>query len=52
MLCSRIAIIDQGKIVAIGDKTEFLKDGRSLEQVYLNLTRKENHGHETVTNAM
>lgn len=44
MLCSRIAIIDLGRIVAIGDKAEFLKDGRSLEEVYLNLTRKEKLG--------
>jgi len=44
MLCSRIAIIDLGKIVAIGDKSEFLKEGQSLEQVYLNLTQKEKHG--------
>jgi ABC-2 type transport system ATP-binding protein len=49
MLCNRIAIINHGKIVAIGDKSEFLKDGKNLEQKYLELTRKEKHGHEAVT---
>ena len=40
MLCNRIAIISDGKIVAIGDKSEFVKEGSNLEQTYLKLTGK------------
>lgn len=39
-LCNRIAIINRGKIVAIGDKDEFLKEGNSLEQTYLRITKE------------
>ena len=39
MLCNRVGIIDSGKIVAIGDKSEFTKNG-SLEKRYLELTKK------------
>ncbi len=39
-LCSRIAIINAGKIVALGDKNEFIKEGKSLESTYLELTKK------------
>lgn len=41
LLCNRIAIINGGKIVAIGDKSEFIKDGKNLEKVYLEITGKE-----------
>lgn len=37
-LCSRIAIINKGKIVAIGDKEEFTSGGRKLEETYLEMT--------------
>lgn len=39
MLCDRIAVIHQGKIVALGNKQEFLKDGKRLEEWYLELTQ-------------
>ena len=38
-LANRIAIINKGKIVKIGDKKEFLKNGK-LEETYLELTNK------------
>jgi len=38
-LCSRIAIINKGEIVAIGEKENFISDGRSLEYAYLEITR-------------
>lgn len=38
-LCGRIAIINKGKIVAIGKKEDFVSDGRSLEHAYLEITR-------------
>jgi len=37
-LCNRIAIINNGKIVAIGDREEFLKNGDNLETTYLRIT--------------
>ncbi len=40
-LCSRIAIIDKGRIVAAGDKEDFLKEGANLEDYYLNITGSE-----------
>jgi ABC-2 type transport system ATP-binding protein len=40
-LCKRIAIIDKGKIVAIGDKSEFVKDGSTLEKKYLEITGRQ-----------
>lgn len=46
-LCNEIAIINHGKIVAQGTKEEFMKDGKSVEQTYLEITRednKQNHG--------
>lgn len=39
MLCNRIAIINNGKIVAEGDKSEFIKDGDRLEETYLKITK-------------
>ena len=40
-LCQRIAIIDQGKIIVDAPKSEFVKDGGTLEQRYLELTRQD-----------
>lgn len=40
-LCSRVAVINGGKIVAEGDTAEYTKDGRKLEDVYLTLVGKE-----------
>lgn len=37
-LCSRIAIVNKGKIVAIGKKEEFTSGGRKLEETYLEIT--------------
>lgn len=39
-LCDEIAIIDSGKIVAKGTKEEFMRDGKSVEQTYLEITKK------------
>jgi ABC-2 type transport system ATP-binding protein len=38
-LCTDIAIINNGKIVAQGRKDEFIKDGSSLEEKYLEITK-------------
>lgn len=40
-LCNDIAIIDHGRIVAEGTKAEFMKDGKSIEERYLEITQKE-----------
>ncbi|MEK7643459.1 MAG: ABC transporter ATP-binding protein [Patescibacteria group bacterium] len=40
MLCKRIAIIDKGKIAAIGSKSDFTEGGKKLEQTYLDITQK------------
>jgi ABC-2 type transport system ATP-binding protein len=40
-LCNRIAIINKGKIVAIGQKEDFLKEGGNLEEYYLKITQGE-----------
>lgn len=40
-LCHRIAIIDGGKIIADAAKSEYTKDGSSLEKKYLELTQKK-----------
>lgn len=40
-LCTDIAIINHGKIVAEGTKDEFIKDGSSLEEKYLSITKSE-----------
>lgn len=40
MLCNRIAVINKGRVVALGDKTELLAKGRGLEDLYLSLTDK------------
>lgn len=39
-LCNDIAIINHGKIVAEGTKAEFMRDGKSLEERYLEITRE------------
>ncbi len=39
-LCDEIAIINKGKVVAEGTKQEFIKDGKSLEQRYLEITKE------------
>ena len=41
-LCNEIAIINHGKIVAEGTKEEFMKEGRSVEDTYLQITRDDN----------
>lgn len=41
-LCNHIAIINHGKIVAEGTKEEFMRDGKSVEQRYLEITRDTN----------
>ena len=41
-LCEDIAVINHGKIVAQGKKGEFTKDGKSLEQRYLEITKEDN----------
>jgi ABC-2 type transport system ATP-binding protein len=46
-LCNEISIINHGKIVAEGTKEDFMKDGKSVEETYLEITRsdnKKNHG--------
>ncbi|MFT5036847.1 MAG: ABC-2 type transport system ATP-binding protein [Candidatus Azotimanducaceae bacterium] len=40
-LCNDIAIINHGKIVAQGSKEEFMKDGKSVEERYLEITRED-----------
>ncbi len=40
-LCNEIAVIDGGKIVAEGTKEEFMKDGKSVEETYLEITKKK-----------
>lgn len=42
-LCSRIAIINNGTIVAEGDKAEFVKNGDRLEETYLKITKGAGH---------
>lgn len=39
-LCNEIAVIDGGKIIAEGTKEEFMKDGKSVEETYLEITKK------------
>lgn len=39
-LCNEIAIINHGKIIAEGTKEEFTKNGKSLEQAYLEITKE------------
>tara|TARA_B100002019_G_C21190823_1_gene558727 strand:- start:329 stop:1084 length:756 start_codon:yes stop_codon:yes gene_type:complete len=41
-LCNEIAIINHGQIVAEGTKEEFMRDGKSVEDTYLEITRSAN----------
>lgn len=43
LLCKEIAIINKGKIVAQGSKESFVKDGKTLEQTYLAITKGESY---------
>lgn len=43
MLCNRVAIIHKGAIAAIGDTSAFLKDGKRLEHMYLEITKYGAH---------
>ncbi len=45
LLCSRIGVIADGKIVTIADKEEFTKDGSTLEDAYLRLTGRTEPEH-------
>lgn len=45
MLARRIAIIHQGKIVAIDSKEAFIADGSSLEKKYLEITSEARTNH-------
>jgi len=47
-LCNRIAIIHNGKIIVIDDKTAFIKEGSSLEKKYLELTKDSSKKHHLV----
>lgn len=40
-LCSEIAIINHGRIVKEGTKEEFVRDGKSVEQTYLEILKAE-----------
>jgi ABC-2 type transport system ATP-binding protein len=41
-LCREIAVINHGRIVAEGSKADFMKNGKSVEQTYLEITREDN----------
>lgn len=43
LLCNEIAIINGGKIVAQGSKDSFIKDGHTLEEKYLSITKGESY---------
>lgn len=43
LLCTRIAIINKGKIAAIGDKEDFISGGRKLEEKYLEITQETHY---------
>lgn len=47
-LCNHIAIINHGRIVAEGTKEEFTKEGRSVEDTYLAITREDNKQRTTI----
>jgi ABC-2 type transport system ATP-binding protein len=44
-LCNEIAIINHGKIVAEGTKEEFMREGKTVEEKYLEITREDNKKH-------
>jgi len=41
LLCERIGIINHGKVAALDDKKAFTKNGKSLEDTYLAITKGE-----------
>ncbi len=41
-LCNEIAIINHGQIIAEGTKEDFMKEGGTLEEAYLKITRASN----------
>ncbi|TSC73206.1 MAG: Uncharacterized protein G01um101470_228 [Parcubacteria group bacterium Gr01-1014_70] len=41
ILCNRVAIVHRGKVVALDDISTFLKDGKRLEHMYLEITKKQ-----------
>ena len=41
-LCNDIAIINHGRIVAEGTKADFTRDGKSVEDTYLQITQEDN----------
>jgi len=43
LLCDRVAIINRGKIVSDRPKEEFVRDGKTLEDRYLEITRGETY---------
>lgn len=43
LLCSRIAIVNKGKVAAIGSKEEFTRGGKKLEEYYLSITNRKDH---------
>ncbi len=42
-LCNEIAIINHGQIVACGTKEDFMRDGKSVEETYLEITREDDN---------
>lgn len=42
-LCNEIAIINHGRIVAEGSKEDFMKEGKTVEQTYLEIIKNENN---------
>ena len=44
-LCDEIAIINHGRIVKEGTKEEFMHDGKSVEETYLEITREDDKKH-------
>lgn len=47
-LCDEIAIINHGRIVKEGTKAEFMRDGKTVEETYLAITREDNKKQQTV----
>jgi ABC-2 type transport system ATP-binding protein len=44
LLCNRIAIIGGGKIAMIGDKKDFMKNGKRLEDTYMEIANRSKEG--------
>lgn len=42
LLCSRVAVINNGKIIADKPKNDYISDGSTLEETYLKLTKGDN----------